>query len=169
MVEKYLSEQEAEDIFYSAMLTGLLTEKQAEEFCGDMEKDAALGWDTAKKVLGLLGSGMVNLGGEAKDLVKESPSALAYLALTGAGAGALGATAYDMLKENVTNMDPQEKLNAKLESIYRGKKKELESANWMTKVRSMRDDLKRNYKKMSTEEYAKAYKALEDALDERRA
>ena len=168
MIEKYLSRQEAEDIFYSAMITGIMSEKQAECLCDDMEKSAQV-LDTLKRIGGVLGAGVTNIGGAVKEIVKESPSALAYLALTGAGAGALGATAYDMLKENVTNVDPQEKLNAKLEALYRVKKKELESSNWMSRVRTMRDDLKRNYKKMSTEEYAKAYKALEDALDERRA
>ena len=39
----------------------------------------------------------------------------------------------------------------------------------MAKVRGMRDELKRGYKKMTTDEYAAKYNELMEALDERRA
>ena len=170
MVEKILGKEVAEDIFYSAMLTGMMTEKQAEELDAGMEKEAA--WPALVKALGVLkGLGHTAIGTTEKGVgaLSKIPGIGMKLALIGAGTGVLGATAYDIIKENVTNEDPKAELDAKLEAMYRGKQRELEDAKWMTKVRNMRDDLKRNYRKMSTKEYTEKYNALISALDERMA
>ena len=74
-----------------------------------------------------------------------------------------------MLKENVASDDPKAELNAKIEAMYKGRQKELEDAKWMAKVRGLRDELKRSYKKMTTDEYTTKYNELVAALDERRA
>ena len=172
MVEKYLGKEVAEDIFYSGMITGLMTEKQAGEILYGIEKGAAINW--AKLVASLpggikaLGSGLIGGAKETAGALAKVPGAVGKLALLGAGTGVVGATAYDILKENVTSEDPKAELNAKTEAMYRNKRRELEDAKWMTRVREMRDELKRGYKKMTTEEYSEKYKALMDALDERR-
>lgn len=166
MVEKILGKEQADDIFFSAMLTGLMNEKQASELADSLDKQAAFDW---RKFLTGTGSAIV---GGAKDVfsgISKTPGALGKLALIGAGTGVLGATAYDIIKDNVTNDDPKAELNAKIEAMYNSKLRELDDAKWIAKVRGMRDELKRGYKKMSTEEYAKKYNELIEALEERRA
>jgi hypothetical protein len=173
MIDKILGKETAEDIFYSGMITGLLTEKQACDILSEMEKGAAFSW--AKLLASLpggvktLGSGLMGGAKEVAGVVSKTPGLAAKLALIGAGTGVIGATAYDILKENVTNDDPKAELNAKIEAMYRNKRRELDDSKWMTRVREMRDELKRGYKKMTTEEYAQKYNALMEALDERRA
>ena len=176
MVEKILGEQQTKDIYFSAMLTGLLNEKQSAYLSECLEKEAQAGASPSFNLLKfLLGSGKA-LGSAAIGGAKETanafakiPGALGKLALLGAGTGILGATAYDILKENVSGDDPKAKLNAKIEAMYNNRKKELEDAKWMAKVREMRDELKRGYKKMTSEEYESKYNELMEALDERRA
>lgn len=177
MVEKYLGKDAAADIYMSALITGLMPEKQAESLAEGFEKDA-FSW-------GLLLKGLKMIPGA----LKEVPNALAVglkapeaawrwggrglsaaglLALLGASTGVVGATALDVVKERVSQEDPEEKFNNDIESIYKNRTRELEDQKWMTRVRAMRDELRRGYKKMPTEEYAAKYQALQDALDERK-
>lgn len=174
MVERYLGKEAADDIFMSALLTGLLPEKQACDMMGGIEKDAS---PLATILAGLkMGKdGLVNVfkgGTHALDKTFEygadSAKALGLLAALGGAAGVLGSSAYDILKERVTQEDPEAKFNDDIEAMYANKTRELSDARWMDRVRAMRDDLKRGYKKMPTEEYAVKYKALQDALDERK-
>lgn len=170
MVEKILGKEQTSDIFFASMLTGLLNEKQAAELSERLEKEAKFDW--AKFLLGsgkAIGSAVVGGAKETASALAGVPGAVGKLALLGAGTGILGATAYDILKENVASDDPKAELNAKLEAMYHGRQKELEDAKWMAKVRGMRDELKRGYKKMTTDEYAAKYNELMEALDERRA
>ena len=149
MVEKYLGRQQADDLFRASMIAELATEKQA-------------------GVLGDVGSLLSNGVGGVLGAIKEVPSSLGWLALTGAGLGTVGSLAYDAVKERMSHDDPEAEFNADIEALYEARRRELDDAKWMSKVRTMRDELKRGHKKMTTKEYAKAYKALEDALDERR-
>lgn len=166
MVEKILGSQQTSDIFYSAMLTGLLNEKQAAELADNLEKKAAFDW-----LKFIRGAGSAVVGGvkDTASALAKIPGAVGKLALLGAGTGIIGATAYDVLKENVASDDPEAELNAKIEAMYKGRQKELEDAKWMAKVRGLRDELKRSYKKMTTDEYTAKYNELVAALDERRA
>lgn len=176
MVEKILGEQQTKDIYFSAMLTGLLNEKQAAELSEHLDKEAQAGaaqsFNWWRFLLGsgrALGSAAIGGAKETASALSKVPGAVGKLALLGAGTGILGATAYDILKENVSSDDPKAELNAKLEAMYNNRKKELEDAKWMAKVRGMRDELKRGYKKMTSEEYESKYNELMEALDERRA
>lgn len=176
MVEKILGEQQTKDIYFSAMLTGLLNEKQASELSEYIDKEAQAGatpsFNLWKFLLGsgkAIGSAAIGGAKETASAFAKMPGAVGKLALLGAGTGILGATAYDILKENVSSDDPKAELNAKLEAMYNNRKKELEDAKWMAKVRGMRDELKRGYKKMTSEEYESKYNELMEALDERRA
>ena len=165
MVEKILGERQAKDIFFSAMLTGMMTEKQAEDALGMIEKR---GQATMLDWLKGIGGALTHGGGMIADTVKAIPPALGWTALLGASAGGLGAMSYDAIKERVSSEDPEAKFNADVESYYAGKKRELTDSKWMAKVRSMRDELKRGYKKMPPSEYARKYKALIAALDEKK-
>lgn len=176
MVEKILGEQQTKDIYFSAMLTGLLNEKQAAELSECIEKEAQAGTASSfnlwRFLIGsgrALGSAAIGGAKETAEALAKIPGAVGKLALLGAGTGILGATAYDILKENVSSDDPKAELNAKLEAMYNNRKKELEDAKWMAKVREMRDELKLGYKKMTSEEYESKYNELMEALDERRA
>lgn len=120
-------------------------------------------WNLAK------GIGGAAIGG-AKDLagaLAKTPDLAIKLGLTGAFGGAVAAGAWDILRSNVTNKDPEEKLNEKIESIYKSKMRETEDAAWISRVRAMRDDLRRNYKKMPLEEYTDKYNKLMAALEEK--
>ena len=170
MIREILGEQQADDIFFSSMLTGILNEKQAADMLECLEKNAALNWKAA--IIGALkpiASALSGAAGHLYSAATKAPDAIGKLALIGAGTGVLGATAYDVVKENVSSDDPESELNAKIEAMYNGRKKELEDAKWMEKVRGMRDELKRNYKKMTTEEYESKYNKLMEALNERGA
>lgn len=162
MVEKILGKKQAEDIFFSAMLTGLMTEKQASEL---IEKYAAGKLDVLKYISGIVGGGL----GMVKDTAKLVPPALGWTSLLGASAGGLGAMAYDAAKERVSQEDPEAKFNADMEAFYAGKKRELEDAKWMARVRARRDRLKREGRKMDPSTYEKEYNKLISELDERKA
>jgi len=170
MIEHYIGKTAKKDIFMSAMLSGLMNEKQAATFLDGIEKNAQT-YDILKGIGSDISSGLGNIASGLKNIwsgAKEVPSTLGWLALMGGGSGVLGATAYDAIKERLANEDPEEKFNSDVETYYNMKHRELEDAKWMSRVRAMRDDLKRNYKKMTTEEYAAKYKALSDALDEKK-
>ena len=164
MVEQYLGRETADDIFFSSMLSGLLPQKQASDMIQSFQKEADNNW---LKWLDLIGSGITGGLGHVWDAAKSIPPALGYTALGGAASGVLGATVYDILKERVSQEDPEAKFNSDIEHLYKHKKREIEDAKWMSRVRAMRDELKRGYKKMTTDEYTTKYKALMDALDER--
>lgn len=161
MVEEILGRKQAEDVFFSAMMSGMLTEKQACEF---MEKKAKGKLDAVKYLLGLVGS----VGGGIADTVKAIPPALGWTALLGASTGGLGAMAYDVLKDRVSQEDPESKFNADMEAMYSAKERELKDARWMSKVRAKRDRLMREGRKMDPDEYAKAYGSLVSDLDEKK-
>lgn len=167
MIDKILGEDNYEDLFYASMLSGLMTEKQAQDIISGIEKDAQPGgsWlSRGAKLIGSLGAGALEL---ASGAIKAVPPATAWTAMLGASTGSLGALAYDAIKERVSREDPETKFNNDMEAMYNLRTKEKEDAKWMSKIVSMRDDLRRNYKKMSTEEYSRKYKALVDALNER--
>lgn len=165
MVEQILGRKNAEDIFFSAMLSGMMPEKQASEFLGGTEKDAAVGILNWLKYIGGLASGA---GSAAVGTLKAIPPTLFNTALLGASAGGLGAMGYDVLKDRVSQEDPETKYNNEIEALYEGKRRELEDSKWMAKARAMRDELKRGYRKMTTEEYSKKYNALIDLLEEKK-
>lgn len=167
MVEQYLGKEASDDIFLSAMLTGIMSEKQASEVLEKIEKQA-IDWKTIGQSLGKGGNLLWNGLGHTWNALKEVPPAVGKVALIGAGTGVLGASLYDILKERVTQEDPEAQFNADIEAMYANKKRELEDSEWMNKVRALRDELKRGYKKMPTDEYATKYKALLAALDERK-
>ena len=167
MVEQYLGRETADDIFFSAMLSGLIPQKQASDMIQSFQKEAAVNWSAIKKAIGSIGSGIAGGLGYAWGAAKSIPPALGYTALGGAASGALGATVYDILKERVSQEDPETKFNSEIERLYAYKKREIEDAKWMSRVRAMRDELKRGYKKMTTDEYTTKYNALMDALNER--
>lgn len=154
MVEKILGRELADDIFRTAMMSGMPSEKAASDR-GGMEKDAFLG-ELANALKGGAGA------------ASEIPKALGLLALIGSGTGALGAYAYDVIKDNMTREDPEARFNADMEALYQGKLRELEDAKWMSDVRARRDRLRRGLKRMTTEEYAKEYEDLVAALDKKK-
>ena len=163
MVERYLGKEQTEDIFCAAMLTGLMSEKQAAEMSSMMEKD---GFDPLNALKTILG-GTAKGGKEIMSGIGNVPKILGMTALLGGGAGVLGANIYDVIKEQVSHEDPEEKFNSYVEAVYKNKKRELEDAKWMDRIRALRDELRRGHKKMPTEEYANKYKELVSALDER--
>lgn len=146
MIEEILGEKTSR-IIYGAGVFSVMSEKRA---------------SAAKEVVG----GATAVGSGAFKATKGIFGMSKDLALYGAGAGILGGIGYNLLKERMQRSDPEERLNRKIESLYARKNKELESAKWMSKIRAMRDDLRRNYKKMSTEEYTKKYNELIAALEE---
>ena len=162
MISEILGKDVYDDIYHAAVVAGLVSEKKAEEIVAEAEKTAGV-----TDYLKMMSGGIKNIVGGGVDVVKAIPSVLGWTALLGAGTGVLGAHAYDVVKEQVTHEDPEAKFNADVEALYENKRKELEDAQWLSKVRSMRDELRRGYKKRPTTEYSRKYKALVDALDER--
>ena len=160
MVEKIIGKRQADDIFFSAFLTGLMTEKQADCVIRKMEKRSF----DVMKFLGGLYKGTV---GAAKSTISAIPPTIGWTAALGGATGVLGATAYDVLKERLSGEDPETKFSNEVEAMYANKKRELDDARWMDRVRGMRDELKRGYKKMTPKEYRKKYDELMEALDER--
>ena len=169
MVEKYLGNETAADIFVSAMISRVVTEKEAENLVSIMKKEAQNGGGESSLLSFFknIGKPIARLWSTGTGALKSVPPALGWIAATGATGGVLGTYLYDILKERLSHEDPEADFNSKVEALYRGKTKEIEDAQWMDKVRSMKDRLKRDYKKMSTEEYRKAYSELVAALDER--
>lgn len=155
MVEKYLGNYTRE-VFSMGASSAL------------MEKDAfglSDAWDGIKWLAG---------GGKTvvEDAFKGAKNTLGLskgLALAGLAAGTLGGMGYNLVKERLQQEDPEEKMQRKIEAIYKRRSRELSDAKWMAKVRSMRDELQRGYKKMSTEEYEAKYNQLMAALDEKEA
>ena len=143
MIAEILGKDEAENIFYSSMITNLM-----------MQKDAGF----TDKLLGGLGTAATG--------VAKLPL---WLAALGAGTGWLGSQAYSMLKERLAGEDPESDLNEKMKGIYKLGQKELEDSKWMADIRNKRDKLKRGAKKMTVDEYAKEYDELVEALNARRA
>ncbi len=154
------------------MLTGLMPEKQAESMAYGFEKDA-FSWKTLFGGIDKAIRGGVNMATAVPETIwrwgSRGATAAGLLALAGASTGALGASALDVLNSRITSEDPEERFNNKVEALYANRMSELEDQKWMDRVRSMRDELRRDYKRMSTEEYAVKYKALQNALDERKA
>lgn len=172
IVERILGEDSARDLFYASAMTGLMTEKQAEDLLDGLVKQAQRrggggGLNIGGRILDLVQRGILGAGGLAADAVAKIPSALGHTALLGAGLGALGALGFDAVKENLSQEDPEAKFNIDLEALYNAKSMEAEDAKWMAKVRSMRDELKRGWKKMAPEEYESKYNALLGALKEK--
>ena len=166
MVEKILGEGQAEDIFFSAMITGLLNEKQASDVIGSIEKGADIDWKR-------LGSGLWDTfkGGASAFLgaIKETPAAVGWTAALGGGLGVLGANLYDSMKKRLTEEDPETKLNNEKELIYSMKERELEDSRWMGRIRRLKDALKRaaRDKSVTNRKYRKDFESLLDALKER--
>jgi len=169
MIDEILGKEAAGDIFMASMLTGLMNEAQLANISKCIEKTGAV---SPLDILSTAGKGISNVAGGAYkavgDVIKNAPTVIGTSILGGAGVGAIGAMAYDAIKENVSHEDPEVEFNRKIEEIYRNKKLEKEDAKWIKRVRTLRDELRRGYKKMSTEEYSRKYKALMDALDERK-
>lgn len=112
---------------------------------------------------------LTDLASGAKNIVKGVAGLPKDLMLYGALAGGAVGVGGQMLTEHLTEESPEEELNRTLEAMYAAKRKELDDAKWMSKVRAMRSDLMANHKKMSVEEYAEKYNALIDALNERKS
>lgn len=145
MIEKYLSKEEADAVFKGGIMS-VISEKRA-GILGDI-KDA--------------GTSLLSLGQHGVGMVRD-------LGIYGVLTGALSGAGYNIVKDKLTEQDPRDEFNRKVEKILASRKRELEDAKWMTKVRGMRDELRRDYKKMTPEEYAKKYNELVSALDERGA
>lgn len=156
MLEMYLNKDEKS----ACVKVGFVDRTIANMRKKSIEKSAD-GWEVVKDLASAAkyGAGLV------ADYAKLFPQFF----LLGASSGALGGIGYHIMKERMAEKDPREDLQRKIESIYKNKARELSDSRWMDKVRSMKDDLVRNHKKMSTEEYTEKYNALVSALDERKA
>ena len=141
MTEGFLSEEEAKAIFMEGAKSAM-PEKRAQ--LGDIASGI---WDAAKGSAGLI-----------RDF-----------GIYGALAGVLSGAGYNIIKDRVTAPSPEDEFNNKVRQIVENRRRELEDSKWMERVRGMRDELSRNYRKMTPEEYSKKYNALVAALDERRA
>ena len=166
MVEEIIGKQAAADVFFSSMLSSMVNEKTASDIVLGMEKRSKA--DLLDWLKGIGGAASHALG-FGVDTAKAIPPTLGWLALLGASAGGLGAMGFDVIKDRVSKEDPEAKFNEELEATYAGKERESKDAKWMSRVRSMRDELKRGYRKMTSSEYAKKYKELVSALDEKRS
>ncbi len=165
MVEKYLGKERARDIFLSAFASEVASSAGIEKTAQGPDLGLPKFIYEIARDVGHAGiGGIKNLAG----LLKEVPSGLLWTMGLGAGTGFLGATGYDAIKERIMQEDPEAKFNDELETIYAERKREKEDAKWMDRARKMRDELKRGYKKMTTDEYSAKYKALLDHLDERK-
>lgn len=112
--------------------------------------------------VGKILSGAADTAGAVKD------SLLSAL-LFGGGVGALaGAGAYAINKRLAGYGSEEEDYNDRIAAMYENKTKEIADSEWLTRVKALREDLRNGYKKMTTEEYAKKYQELIDALDERK-
>ena len=107
--------------------------------------------------------------GGAGKVLSSGADAIAKLGLYGLGAGTIGGVTYNLIKDRLEQESPEEEYNRKIEAMYKSRSRELDDAKWISKVRAMRDELKRGYKHMTTKEYTEKYNALLDALDERSA
>lgn len=164
MVEDILGSDLADDVFFAAMASGLVPEKRAEEVVASIEKDADFKWIPFLKGLGGVATGAI---GNAYSAAAAVPGVAWKLGLTGVGAGVLGALGYDALKESISGEDPHVKFYEDREAMHVARSREAEDAAWYRRVRRLRDELVRGQHKMPTEEYARKYRELQDALDEK--
>lgn len=82
--------------------------------------------------------------------------------------GGLAGAGYYSLKKRLAGGDKTAKemeLRDRMAAMYGNKAKELKSIAWITKARKKRDELERNMKNMTTEEYAREYQNLADMFD----
>ena len=158
MIEDMLGADEARKMFNA----GFVMTKHA------FEKKAL---NPAGVLAGIKGAGkaVAGLFGGAAEVGKGVANSIPALMVGGLGIGALGAIGYNSIKDQLTELSPKEKVMAKIDAIYANRAKEIESSKWMERVTGMRDDLRRNYRKMSPQEYNQKYQALVDALEERMA
>lgn len=159
MIENYLDEDQAAAIFYSAAITGLTAEKKASDIFNWTEKSAGIVGDLVKALKGA--------GGAAGTVITKTPSILGWTAGLGSLVGALGGYGIDALNERISGEDPEDKFNSDMEAYYANKAREREDSEWMDRVRSKRDELRRGFKKMAPETYRAEYMALMKALDEK--
>ena len=145
MTEGLLSEEEAKAIFMEGARSAM-PEKQAD-------------------ILDSVGK----LGAGAVDVLKGGAGLMRDFGIYGALAGVLSGAGYNIIKDRVTSPSPEDEFNNKVRQIVENHRRELEDSKWMERVRGMRDELSRNYRKMTPEEYSEKYNALVAALDERRA
>jgi len=145
MTEGFLSKEEAKAIFMEGAKSAM-SEKQA---------------DILDSV-GKLGTGAV-------DVLKGGAGLMRDFGIYGALAGVLSGAGYNIIKDRITAPSPEDEFNNKVKQIVENRRRELEDSKWMERVRGMRDELSRNYRKMTPEEYSEKYNALVAALDERRA
>lgn len=141
--------------------------------CALMEKDAnawAKVLSTLKGAGGalhkLLGGGYAVAKG-AKDTFKDTIDLAKSLFWLGVPIGATAGVGYNLAKHSITGESPKEKMNRAIESVFKHKRMEHEDSKWMDDARYKRDNLMRNYKKMTTQDYAAAYEDLVDHLNKR--
>lgn len=152
MLERIIGAEAAGDIMFAGMLSGMQNEKQAESAIESLEKQA---FNPIEFIKGLWNAGAAALSMYPKAVV------------AGLGTGAVAGAAYNTIKNRMASDDPQARLNNRIEALYVNKKRELDDAKWMSRIRSIRDDLKRGYKKMPAEEYEAKYNELVSALKEK--
>jgi hypothetical protein len=145
MTEGFLNEEEAKAIFMEGAKS-VMPEKQA----------------------GILDS-IGKIGEGAFGALKGGAGLMRDFGIYGALAGVLSGAGYNIIKDRVTAPSPEDEFNNKVKQIVANRRRELEDSKWMERVRGMRDELSRNYRKMTPEEYSEKYNALVAALDERRA
>lgn len=159
MLDKYLTKDQSDALFAAGASS--VFQKQAN-------------WGKVLTFLNTLGKGAIGLVSGGHKLLEtgvkdtsEAANILGKLMLGGATVGTAGGIGYNLAKERMSQNSPEEEMNRKIEAMYKKKTRELEDSNWMNKVIAMRDELRRGYKKMTTQEYTKKYIALMDALNER--
>ena len=170
ILEQILGSENAAMV-YKAGYSSVISEKTAQAAApaavvGAGAAGAGIAASAMQWLRGILGGG-VQLGRQGIGLANDSASLARNLAITGIGAGVLGGVGYHLIKERLQRGSPEEELNRKIEGIFSRREREISDKKWMDRVRSMRDDLRRNKNKMSPEEYAKKYEELVKALDER--
>lgn len=167
MLDKYLTNDEIRDIFCSAMFAKAIEKRAVSPAVGAAGGAAAVGG--IDKFVDMVSKGLGKAPELTKDVaelyMKSIPLSAATSLLLGGAAGGL----YHIVKEKMTESgDEQISANNKLQALYNARSAELEDQKWMSKVRKMRDDLKKNMKNMTADEYEAQYNALSEALDERR-
>lgn len=173
MIEHYIDKNIAKDIFMAGYITGHIPEKKAYEIASTLEKKGGAP-TVGRSIWSVFSSPIKDIWHGAGDLVKtvwtpieKGPKVMMTAATVGASLGALGAAAVDAVKERVTQDDPETEFKNKINNLYKQKVREQEDEKWMTHIRLLKEDLKKNYKKMPLDEYRAKYNALVSALDER--
>lgn len=158
--------KEASDRLFRAGVASVASDGRVMGILSAMEKGAGSGavlaglWEALK--------GIKEVAKGTKEVGESALKMIPPVAAVGAGTGVLGTMAYDALRQRLEQDDPEARLNADIDAMYSRRGRELEDAAWMARVRGMRDELRRGYRKMPTGEYAARYRALLDALDERK-